>query len=267
MNFKATLSAMTLSILSYQSFCAESEPTFEDTVKSELTPKGEQSFQDAMKSELTSKGQVSTMSRLPIKSIQFVYTEDGESYAVSGDARFVFIGKIVDLWQQKELKTIADAINTKRVPLEKVGYDKNKLAVWDIGNKSIPVQGTIFVSHDCPYCKKLLKEIDDNLDDYHFEIVLTPNGTSDENLADETRRLWCAADKDLAWKDLVNGTNDADEEVDGCDWKPVVNAGMFFQAIEGRGVPTIFRADGLRKDGINPKQDIDDQLETFLSIQ
>ena len=222
-------------------------------------------FQTELKAKLTQQGSVQGMHNLPLRSVQFVYTDDGNGYAVSGNGRFVFIGQVIDLWQQKEIKTLADAMNTKRVPLAQIGYKKENMAVWNLGNKDIPVQGQIFVSPGCPYCKKLLSFIDENKDDYHFEIILTPNGTGDPELAQETRRLWCAEDQEVAINDLIKGTSLADTERKDCDWKKVISAGLFFQAVEGQGVPIMFRADGLRRDGLVNGKSMKEQLDHFIN--
>ena len=225
----------------------------------------ETEFQTELKNKLTQKGSVQGMHNLPLRSIQFVSTEEGDSYAVSGNGRFVFIGQVIDLWQQTEIKTLGDAINTKKVPLARIGYKKENMSVWNLGNKDIPVQGQIFVSPGCPYCKKLLSHISKNPDNYHFEVILTPNGTGGEELAKETRRLWCADDQSLAMNDLLNGTDLADSERENCDWNKVIAAGLFFQAIEGQGVPILFRADGLRRDGLVNGKSIEEQLQHFIT--
>ncbi len=49
------------------------------------------SFEKEMRAKKEKKGAVEGIQKLPIKTVQFVYTNEGESYAVSGNARFIFI--------------------------------------------------------------------------------------------------------------------------------------------------------------------------------
>lgn len=223
----------------------------------------EKEFSSAMKKTLEDKGAVEGMQSLPVTSIQFVTTEEGESYAVSSSGRFIFIGQVIDLWKKKEIKTLKDAMDTKKLPLEMVGYDRNNLSVFSFGNKNIEKQGVIFATPNCPFCKKLLTYINDNPEDYHFDVVITP---FTKNSAPEARRLWCAVDREAAKQDFVHGTNNAIEQKPDCDWKKVIAAGALFKmTLDGKGVPTIYRNDGLKKEGIRPSKSVEEQLDDFLA--
>lgn len=249
-----------LPLISMLLFATASNANTADKELMEMQQKNE--FQQEIKKTLESKGAVEGMQRLPIRSMQFVYTNEGESYAVSENARFVFVGKMIDLWQQKEIKTLADAINTSRVPLEVIGYNSEDLSTMNIGNPDIEQQGVIFVSPNCQYCQRLLSHIDDNKEKYNFEIVITPvlKGS-----AAESRRLFCAVDKEKALKSLISHNKDELIQDPDCNWKRVIDAGMMFNRIEGKGVPLLFRSDGLRKEGIHPQKKIEEQLTNFLN--
>lgn len=200
------------------------------------------------KQALSEKGKVAGIERLPIDAVVLVETDQGKTYFVSKNGRFVFEGKMIDTWFRRNIDTIEKAKATHRVPLERMGIKNDSLATITLGNKNIPRQATIFVDPYCGYCKVLLNRLIKTPEKYHVDLVLTPI------LGDKSKRrseqLHCAKDKKMALTDLVYETSLATETISKCDTKKLQGSITAMQLLGAGGTPFLVREDGLTFAGL-----------------
>ena len=85
---------------------------------------------------------------LGISSMRAVASKDGTILYIADAGRFVFMGRMLDVWQQKELKTIDEIERaTQRVFLDTMGYDKTTYAGYKLGHG--PKRTVLFVDPHC----------------------------------------------------------------------------------------------------------------------
>lgn len=210
----------------------------------------EDTFAEQVKTELKGKGKVLGMVELPIKRMMFVEAESG-SYLVSSNGRFVFQGKLQDVWHRKSIRSIDDANATKRTPLTNLNFKpEEQLATWVVGNQNIPRQGLVFVDPTSELTQTFLQTIFDNPDKYNFTVALMPLIGGDEAVA-RTRALYCAKDKEMALQDLLHYTNDSTSELqEDCKQDKLVFTVMMAEVLDISNLPHVIREDGLVSDGL-----------------
>ena len=94
-----------------------------------------------------------------IKTGNLLVGEKGnEMHFISQNGRYVFTGRIIDVWEQKEIRSAADIKATAgKINLKKMGFTSDKLNAFVIGagNKQ---EVNIFIDPLCEFCNKLIKE-------------------------------------------------------------------------------------------------------------
>lgn len=201
-----------------------------------------------VKQNLESRGVVKAVERLPITELMMVETQNGESYFVSSNGRFVLTGTLVDTWHRRTVDSLDDVRKSHRVPLANIGIKTEELGAFVIGNPKLPKQGVIFVDPLCGYCKKLLSDIAANLGAYHFDVV--PVAIMGPKSEAALKRIWCAEDKNQALLDLIYQTNGAQVSRQECDMKPLAYNAIAFEMLAFGGTPALVRTDGLVSKGV-----------------
>ncbi len=109
-----------------------------------------------------------------------------------------------------------------------------------------------FEDPNCPFCKKLQKELETmkDLTVYTFLYpILAPTSV------DKARGVWCAADRAKAWNELMlNGKAPAAAKCDAAAIDKLLALG---QKLKVSGTPTIFFADGNRTSGFMPAAELE----------
>lgn len=200
------------------------------------------------KQALSDKGKVTGIEKLPISALVLVETDQGKTYFVSKNGRFVFQGKLIDTWFRRGIDTVEKAKATHRVPLDKMGIKNDSLATLTLGNKNIPRQATIFVDPFCSYCKVLLNRLMATPDKYHVDLVLAP--ILGKRSQERSQQLYCAKDKKMALADLVYQTSLAVDSVSKCDTKKLQGSITAMQLLGAEGTPFLVREDGLTFGGL-----------------
>ncbi|OAI17092.1 disulfide bond isomerase [Methylomonas koyamae] len=113
------------------------------------------------------------MQDLPITGLKMVKS-GGKTVFMSSNGRFAFYGgKLMDVWTQQEIKDLADIDNIAN----RIDLSKMKLNVDDLGPVSVG-QGKesvlIFIDPRCPYCSKVMKDLQALQDKYTFKLVMVP---------------------------------------------------------------------------------------------
>jgi thiol:disulfide interchange protein DsbC len=183
-------------------------------------------------------GTIKAVKNLPIDGVKIIESDKG-TFFVSENGRFAWKGPIYDMWNGKQVQTIEDADTVvNHVDIKKIGLDPNQMATLTMGQGD--QEEVIFVSSDCPHCRKLLEQAGELKDKYKFRIVLLPMGPKS---MEHTKQLLCAQDKEAAIKALVSGNYEALGE-DKCDLAPLQRTLVAARILGLRGVPYLIRHDG-----------------------
>ncbi|MFC3034149.1 disulfide isomerase DsbC N-terminal domain-containing protein [Pseudoalteromonas fenneropenaei] len=244
---------MKLNFLYTYMFIASSLSFASDVALTETIAKAaeerESTYREEVKVNLEKKGDIVGIRELPMKKLFFVEAENG-SYVVSADGRFVFDGRLVDVWHRKTIKTLSDATAIQRTPVANIGLKpEEQLATFKVGNETLPRSGVAFVDPTSQYTTRFLKHIEDS-EKYNFTIVLAPL-VGGNNAVDRARRLWCATDKAAAKQDLINGTSLSFNDIEKvCSEEPIQMAGVLSGVFNIQELPHIIREDGLVSEGL-----------------
>lgn len=101
----------------------------------------------------------------------------GKLHFLSSNGRYVFTGRLVDIWEQKEIRSADDVRATKnKINLKNMGFTPDNLNAFVIGagNKK---EVNIFVDPLCDFCDGLIREakqIGGSSTDYQFNFIVVP---------------------------------------------------------------------------------------------
>ena len=174
---------------------------------------------------------------------QLFYTDENVSYFLLGE-----------LIEAKSMKNLTDermraltAIKFDSLPLEMAiktvrGSGKRKVA--------------IFSDPDCPYCKRLEKEMA-NVTDVTIYTFLYPLVSLHPGAMEKAKSVWCATDRSKTWYDYM--LRNVAPQAKTCD-TPIDTIVKLGQKHKINGTPTLIFADGHMVPGAIPV----DQMEKLL---
>ena len=187
-----------------------------------------------------------------IPGIYEVYTS-GDIVYTNQDAKYFFVGNLVDLKQKRNLtdERLGELgkIDVKTLPLNQaIKYVKGK------GERTL----YIFSDPDCPYCQRLEQNMVgvDNVTVYLFLYPIASLHPNAEKVADQ---IWCAANPAEAWNNyMLNRKLPATSKT--CQ-TPVKKNIALGNSLEIDGTPALFLQDGQRLSGVPGDAK---QIETLL---
>lgn len=166
--------------------------------------------------------------RLPIKQLNLIRTQSGRTYLISSDARYVFQGNLVDIWNGvrirsvQQLNALSDRINFKQI-----GVEPDKMFSLDQGTGPAPVY--IFVDPNCSVCHKLLAKIRDSkliLNRFNVKAIVTPMMSPTSLIKAKQLALTAKDSPEKALSALIDNTIDTsvdpDITVDGVQYNQLV---------------------------------------------
>jgi thiol:disulfide interchange protein DsbC len=113
------------------------------------------------------------MQDLPITGLKMVKT--GEQIVfMSSNGRFaLYGGKLLDVWTQQEIKDLPDIDRiARRIDLSRMKLNVDDLGPVTVGHGKEAV--LIFIDPRCPYCGKVMKDLQALQDRYTFKLVMVP---------------------------------------------------------------------------------------------
>lgn len=176
---------------------------------------------------------------------QLVYTDEGFNYLFDGS--IIETASLANLTEQRKQKL--SAVKFDSLPLDLAiknvrGSGKRKLAV--------------FSDPDCPYCKKVEKDLA-KLKDVTIYTFLYPIESLHPNADEKSAAIWCSADRVKAWDDLMlRGIAPAADKA--CK-TPLAELAQLGQKLKINGTPTLIFADGQRIPGAVPGEQIEKLLD------
>lgn len=124
--------------------------------------------------------------RLPITGIYKVTEVDGSVKYVSDNQRFVFVGKMYDLWQGEAMTAGVGASN--KINLERNGVSIEKIA-FPVGDAL--GERTLFIAPDCDDCRGLLRLALER-DPHDLNIVLLASNAAGRR---DNGFVWCSKNR------------------------------------------------------------------------
>ena len=188
----------------------------------------------------------------PVQGIYEVYTS-GRIVYTNQDAKYFFVGNLVDIKQQKNMteERIAELgkIDVKSLPLNQaIKYVKGT------GERTLYV----FSDPDCPYCQRLEQNMVgvDNVTVYVFLYPLTSLHPNAEKVSNQ---IWCAKNPAEAWTNyMLNRKLPTNSK--SCS-SPIQKNIALGQKLNIDGTPTLFLQDGQRISGVpSDAKQIEDRI-------
>lgn len=173
---------------------------------------------------------------------------------VSADGRYVVQGDLIDLKNQVNL-TEARRSEGRRSILAQTSEDS--MIVYSPKGE-VKHRVTVFTDIDCPYCRKLHKEVD-KLNEMGIELryMAYPRAGIGSASYDKSVSVWCADDRNKA---MDNAKNLGEIDSKTCE-NPVKQHMAIGEKVGVRGTPAIFLEDGRLLPGYMPAEQLAKVLE------
>jgi thiol:disulfide interchange protein DsbC len=180
---------------------------------------------------------VDAVTKTPYGGLYEVRT-GGDIFYTDAGARYMFVGKVVDLTTLKDLTrermdTLAGIRTFSDLPLD--------LAIKTVKGNGKRVMA-VFEDPNCPYCKKLhqtLKGVE-NVTVYTFLLpILSDDSTG------KARDIWCSADRTQTWAAWMDDGKAAPAAPASCS-APSDRVIALAKKLHVMGTPTVYFYDGTR---------------------
>ena len=184
---------------------------------------------------------------------------DGEVFYTDSDFSYLIVGSIIETKTRTNL-TDARLREIEEKKLKAMAFPFDQLPL-ELAIKRVKGDGSrkvaIFSDPDCPFCRKLEKEIE-KVTDVTMYIFLFPIEQLHPKAPEVSRAIWCASDRLKAWDEyMLKGTAPKSAKCDN----PVDKIVTFGQSKKINGTPTIFFADGKRVPGAIPLERFEEYLK------
>lgn len=175
---------------------------------------------------------------------QLFYTDEKVSFFVAGNIIDARTDRNVTQERMRELMRVKfDSLPLEAALKQVKGNGKRRVAV--------------FSDPDCPYCKKLEGELA-KVTDVTIYTFMYPIPSLHPQAADKAKAVWCAADRNKAWDELMQkGTV---PPAGNCDTAPLAKVAELGARLKVSGTPTLIFADGLRVPGMVPAAELEKLL-------
>ncbi|BBL57518.1 DsbC family protein [Methylomonas koyamae] len=194
------------------------------------------------------------MQDLPISGLKMVKSGE-QTVFISSNGRFAFYGgKLMDIWTQQEIKALADIDNiANRIDLSRMKLKADDLGAVTVGHGKGQV--LVFIDPRCPYCGKVMKDLQALKDQYTFKLVMIPIlGPESQNLvvqlacqlgATDTKTKDAVRDR-LLKQDYAGLPTEPPTQ---CNKEPLQKAVVTAKLFDLKGVPFLIAPDGRTHSG------------------
>ena len=184
---------------------------------------------------------------------------DGEVFYTDSDFTYLIVGSIIETKTRTNL-TDARLREIEEKKLKAMAFPFDQLPL-ELAIKRVKGDGSrkvaIFSDPDCPFCRKLEREIE-KVTDVTMYIFLFPIEQLHPKAPEVSRAIWCASDRLKAWDEyMLKGTAPKSAKCDN----PIDKIVTFGQSKKINGTPTIFFADGKRVPGAIPLERFEELLK------
>lgn len=183
----------------------------------------------------------------PFKGVYEVITRNPiDSVLVSEDGKYLIQGDVIDL-NNKSLIKKSNKIKDLKLTLINSIEDKDKI-IYSAKNEKYTIN--VFTDVDCPFCKKLHRNMS-KMNDLGITVkyLASPLASLHPTAQGKMQKIWCADDRNQAMDDYK--INNITPDVDNCK-NPVAEQLKLSQKIGVNGTPAIFLSDGTSLPGYMP---------------
>lgn len=198
---------------------------------------------------------ISQIGKAPVAGWYEVVIEDARQgptvLYVNEKGVHAFTGDLIDLARERNL-TQERMEELTRVKFDSLPLDQALKVVKGKGQRQL----VIFSDPDCPFCRKLEKELAkiDNVTLYNFIYPV-----AHPKAADKARQIWCAADRARAWTDYMLNQKLAENKGDCANF---IEQNMALgRKLRVDGTPTLIFQNGRRVPGFIPAERIEALLK------
>tara|TARA_B100000614_G_scaffold253663_1_gene267889 strand:- start:2887 stop:3603 length:717 start_codon:yes stop_codon:yes gene_type:complete len=126
--------------------------------------------------QLTPPKNIVHKQRLPLSEMNFIRTEEGITYLISTDGRYVFQGALFDVWNGEQIESVPEMAHlSNRIDFKYLGVKPEKMFTLKLGNGFKEV--FVFADPNCSACHKLLdaiQESDQITSEFLIRIAIVP---------------------------------------------------------------------------------------------
>lgn len=135
------------------------------------------------------------MQDLPITGLKMIKTGDKIVFMSSNGRFALYGGKLLDVWTQQEIKDLPDIDRiANRIDLSRMKLNIDDLGPITIGHGKDTV--LIIIDPRCPYCGKVMKDLQALQELYTFKLVMVPIlGQESQNVVVQLACLQATGDK------------------------------------------------------------------------
>ena len=203
------------------------------------------------------QAKVESISKTPYLGL-YEMLVDGEVVYTDPDFNYLIVGSIIEtktkinLTDARQREIEDKKLKSLAFPFEQLPFDLAIKKVKGDGSRQVAV----FSDPDCPYCKKLERDLD-KVTDVTIYLFLFPIEQLHPKAPEMSRAIWCAPDRVKAWDEyMLKGVVPKSPKCDN----PVDKIVAYGQSKKINGTPTIFFSDGKRVPGAIPAERFEELL-------
>jgi thiol:disulfide interchange protein DsbC len=178
---------------------------------------------------------------------------EGNVLYMDGAGRIAFEAQLVELATRRNL-TQESVTRFKAVAFDSLPLDLAIKRVKGSGARRLAV----FADPDCPYCSRLEQELE-GVDDVTVYTFLHPIPELHPDAVERSRRIWCADDRDAAWRGWLLDQREAPAAPEGCE-SPATKIDEIAPRFWINGTPSLVFGSGRVVNGALPRA----AIETYL---
>lgn len=169
--------------------------------------------------------------------------------------RYFMFGHILDMSSQRDLT--AELLETlNKIDISTLPIDDSIKIVHGSGERKL----YLFSDPDCPYCKRLEKELQ-KLKNVTIHTFLYPIDELHPQAADKSHLVWCARDREAAWQALMqHGTTPVANSQENCQ-SPIERNVRLAKQLDIEGTPTMILENGAFAQGYMEVSELETLLE------
>lgn len=193
--------------------------------------------------------QIESISKSPVPGLYEIVANGGIVYADEKGQFLIIADRVLDLDARK------DIMEERMNRLLAIRFDSLPL---DLAFRKVKGNGkrkvAIFSDPDCPYCRRLEQDLT-QLNDVTVYTFLLPIEQLHPAATEKARAVWCAADRQKAWDELM--LNNVDPAGGKSCTTPIDKIQSFAQQKRINATPTLILEDGVRISGAKSAADLD----------
>jgi len=197
-----------------------------------------------------------------VRSVQPVPIRDGLYEVIDDRGAVFYLDGAARIGFQCELFDVATRRNLTQESLARFRAVQFDALPLELAIRRVKGDGTrrlaVFADPDCPYCSKLEHELE-GVDDVTVYTFLYPIASLHPDAAERSRRIWCADDRDAAWRAWLLARRDAPAAPEGCE-SPVAKIDEIASRFWINGTPSLIFDSGRVVHGTLPRA----VIETYL---